>query len=471
MLALLAAATTGARAGVQGTGDLDVEIAIDSTGSMGPLIDQTKRDAETIIAAVQAFDPDARFAVVEFRDPHYPAPEYQVLQSFSSDVAAVAAAIGRLNPVSTDYAGNVPSEAYNLVFEKSVTDTSLGWRQASRKVVVVLGDGEPHGAGLDGLRGCRDTNPDPHGLDTLAALAKMRAAARTLLMVRNPSPELTLDCYASIAALAGLGGAARDAGSTDLAAPIGALLEGTAFTLTASAGLPLALPGTTRQVTLRLVNAGPGPARLDRLELQLPAGTSFVPERRALGSPAAQANTVTWHLSKALASGEVTTLAARIRVGRAGRTIFKATAEAHLADGRDVTATSRAAVRVGRTLRLGTLAGTHTSVSSIVMIVYGASASSLVGKMTARGLIELGSGRARIAIVPQRADVTAASGRTATIVSGSVLSSGRKGCTKGMPVKVLLVDHDALEASSTPDVFRVLGRGCATKARVDVTTS
>ena len=306
----LAAGTTTALADGRTASALDVEIAIDSTGSMSPLIDQTKKDAAAIIAAIQSFDSDARFAVVEFRDPHYPAPEYQVLQSLTNDVAAITAAIGQLNPVSTGYAGNVPSEAYNLVFDRSVTDTSLGWRQSSRKVVVVVGDGEPHGAGLGGLRGCVDNNPDPHGLNTLETLARMRATRRTLLMIRHPSPELTLDCYASIAALAAPGSAARDAASADLAAPIRALLEGTVFTLSASSGFPLALPGTTRRVTLKLVNTSPDTARLGRLVMQLPVGTSIVAGRNAPRPAAVRGKTVTWDLSRTLASGRSTIVVA-----------------------------------------------------------------------------------------------------------------------------------------------------------------
>lgn len=467
----LAVGASGAHGDVRAARALDVEIAIDSTGSMSPVIDQTKKDAAAIIAAVQSLDPDARFAIVEFRDPHYPAPEYQVLQSFTNDVAAITAAIGRLNPVSTDYPGNVPSEAYNLVFDRSVTDSSLGWRSSSKKVVVVLGDGEPHGAGLDGLRGCVDTNPDTHGLNTLEVLGKMHAAGRALLMVRHPSPELTLDCYSSIAALAGPGSAARDAGSANIAGTIGALLEGTVFTLRTSVGYPVALAGTKRRLTLTLANTSAISARLGRLVVQLPTGTSFVAGSPAGVGPTVDGNTLIWDLSTvSLAPGRSTSLAATISATRIGAAVLRATAEAHFADGREVTATSGASVRIGRTLRLGALAGLRASVSSTVTLGYATSAASLVGTTSARGLIELGSGRTRITISPWKARVTEASRRTAANVVGTVLSSRRAGCEKGTPVTIRLIDYDPLTARPTPDVFRVTGKGCAASARVDVIT-
>ena len=43
------------------------------------------------------------------------------------------------------------AEAYNLLFNKCYTDASIGWRAAARKIVVVIGDAEPHSAGAEGI--------------------------------------------------------------------------------------------------------------------------------------------------------------------------------------------------------------------------------------------------------------------------------------------------------------------------------
>ena len=128
-----------------------------------------------------------------------------------------------------------------------------------------------------------------------------------------------------------------------------------------------------------------------------------------------------------------------------------------------MTAASSATIRVGRTLRLGALAGVHVPVSAMVTVVYGTSAPWLVGKTSARGLVQLGSGRTRIALVLRRVRVVAASDRAAMMVGGAVLSSGRASCTKGTPVTVQLVDDDALTARPTADASALPARA-ATRA-------
>src|SRR4051794_34904660 len=85
-------------------------VAFDGTGSMGPLIAQAQTDAQAIIDSVRGLDPEARFSVVTFRDPNYPAPEYEILQPFTGNVAAVKRGVGRVRSVLTDSPSNVPSE-------------------------------------------------------------------------------------------------------------------------------------------------------------------------------------------------------------------------------------------------------------------------------------------------------------------------------------------------------------------------
>src|ERR1051325_5699322 len=46
----------------------DIEIAIDTTGSMQPSIDNAKLAALAIVNGVQAVVPDTQFAVVQFKD-------------------------------------------------------------------------------------------------------------------------------------------------------------------------------------------------------------------------------------------------------------------------------------------------------------------------------------------------------------------------------------------------------------------
>jgi hypothetical protein len=470
-LALGAAGTTRA-VGAQNTSvSLDIELAFDSTGSMQPLIARAQKDAQSIIDAVRAFDPDARFAVTAFTDPGYPAPEYQALQPLTNDTDAVKAALGRLQAVSTDFPGNVGSEGYNLMFERSVTDASLGWRATSRKVVVVFGDAEPHNVGGLGIRGCENTDPDPHGLNTVDVLAKMRAAGRTLLMIRQTPADATLECYSSIATLAAPGSAARDAGSANLVGPIKALLAGTVVTLESSSGFPLALPGTTRRIALRIGNAGGGPGTLKTLTMRLPADASFISAKGGLGSPVVRKGKLIWTPARALASGQFVPVTVQVRVGsKIGARVFATTLETSLANGATVSTKAAPRLRVGRSLQVRIQSSdARRPAGGSVLLVYAPSASSLLGSTAARGDVEFGAKASLVTVAEiSRARVSAAGSDLAVTIKGTVISSKRSACKAGTMVSVRLIDRDAVKPRSRPDLIRMIGGGCTTGAAGDV---
>src|SRR5262249_53046363 len=194
------------------------EIAVDTTGSMGPSIAKARTEATSLVQQVHALLPGARFAVVEFRDSNF-AYEYVLRQPMTSDAAAVQRALDGLQ-AAPEALGDYP-EAYNLVVHQRVADAATGWRDGARKFVLVVGDAEPHGAGTAGVPGCSDTSADPHGFNTATELAGMRAAGRTLLMIRQRATASTvLACYQGLASLAYAGGAAMDDDNGDLAGPI-----------------------------------------------------------------------------------------------------------------------------------------------------------------------------------------------------------------------------------------------------------
>jgi hypothetical protein len=234
VLVLLAAAGATAAYGVSSgsaaTPLLDIEIAIDTTSSMGASIRQAQDDSKKLVNDVRARYPGALFAVVQFKDSG-DTPEYQLLQPMTGDAVKVDGAIDTLTPQG---GGDFP-EAYNLVFQNS-TDAATGWRASSRKLVVVIGDAEPHGAGTAGFKGCSDTSTDPHGLNTASVLAAMKSAQRTLIMVRQAATaSTTLECYQSLAAAAYVGGAARNGGE-NIVAVIEALIGAAATTPTKTTG-------------------------------------------------------------------------------------------------------------------------------------------------------------------------------------------------------------------------------------------
>ena len=224
----------------------DVEIAIDTTGSMETGIADAVSEANTIVAGVQASVPDTDFAVVQFKDycsadgttgpgcstPGTPFPgdypEYQVVQSMTPTSSLISTALGTLSAAG----GGDDPEALNLVFHNSYTPAlsgDIGWRSGTRKFVILISDAQPHGdLATQGLGPCvNTTNPDPNGLVTSTELAGMAANERTLLMINETDAgnSTSLGCYQKLASLAYDGSAAVDSGGSGLASEIVSLIN------------------------------------------------------------------------------------------------------------------------------------------------------------------------------------------------------------------------------------------------------
>lgn len=208
LLSLLGAALCAAATAAPAKAPLDVELALDTTGSMGPSIARIQRDAVKIVDGIKRRSPGARVAIVQFKDAS-DTPEYELVQPLTGDAKAVAASVSRL---AAGGGGDNP-EAYNVVFRNSYADKAVGWRSGSRKIVVVIGDAEPHGAGNGGFSGCLDGSSDPHRLSTRRELAGMKTTGRTLVMIRQAATaSAALNCYQSLVAAGYAGGRAADAG-------------------------------------------------------------------------------------------------------------------------------------------------------------------------------------------------------------------------------------------------------------------
>jgi hypothetical protein len=278
----------------------DIEIAIDTTGSMAPSIAQAESDATSIVSQVQAQVPDTDFAVVQFKDAGF-SPEYQLLQAMTPNASDVQTALSGL---SASGGGDNPEE-YNKVFNMS-SDPATGWRSGTRKFVVVIGDAEPHGAGTAGFAGCADTSVDPDGFNTATELAGMAAAQRTLLMIRQVASTTTtsLQCYQSLAAAAFTGGEAVDAGG-DLATQIVSLVDD-AFS-------------TVSDVHMEVASAGPAPAAASWISFS-PASVGPVP------APSTQTFTLTATVPSGTPAGtysfDIEALADGVDIGHQALTII-----------------------------------------------------------------------------------------------------------------------------------------------------
>lgn len=375
--ALLAVALLTAPAARADDTAVDIEIAIDTTGSMTPSIENAQRDAHTIVAKTQQTLPNARFAIVQFRDQG-DTPEYEVVQPITADGSAIAAAIARLR---ADGGGDSP-ESYNLVFQRAVTDqAALGFRPGSRKLLFVLGDAEPHGAGRSGLAGCDDASRDPNGLDTAAVLAGLRASEITLnLILQASSAQTSLRCYQSLAAAAYGNGTATESGEPGggcaracppcgptpeppgpsvapaaipcpvTAAPEDSLVPtfGRAiareFPAISWTGPDRFAAGGKARGRLEIVNRAPKAARLRAIVVTLPPGFRYA-GGSTRGEPAIDGRRLTWTLDRRLRGHGRLGLSFRLRAGtKPGRVRLAARFE--MSDGGAFTARRRATLGV-----------------------------------------------------------------------------------------------------------------------------
>ena len=300
---------------------VDIEIAIDGTGSMASAVARAKSEGARAVSGVSSLLPDSRFAVVVFRDRGNPAGEYQLLQAMTSDAAKVQDGLNRVTTHSNPTPGNGPAESYNLAFHNSYSDPGIGWRPSARKIMVVLGDAEPNGAGADALPGCRDRSVDPEGLSTSTELAKMRAANLTLIMIRELSAQLSvsLQCYASISAGAYVGGAARDA-SGDLAPMIVELVERAYAPVTVKNDLGVGLRNARTGYTITVRNPNPLPLKLRSLAFVSPSGFAYVGSSINSALAASSGRTLSWVLNMSLPPNQLVAFHVVLRTpGRAGK--------------------------------------------------------------------------------------------------------------------------------------------------------
>ena len=302
---LTTSAALGTPTGRAASPPIDIELAVDTTGSMDDSIQHVRDLADKLVAGVLGVGANVRFSIVSFRDPHNPGGEYQVLQPMTTDAGALTGAIALLHTVRNPWPQNVADESYNLVFHNSYSDSRTGWRADSRKLVVVIGDAEPYGAGKAALAGCHSVISDPDGFNTATELSAMQKAGRTLLMVRSASGATSVDlaCYRTMAARAYIGGsAADDTSADDISSAVLQLVQKSLAPLDTRV-MPIFLgPGNSGQIDIRVRNPNAFPVTLQGITVAPPA--SFVASvRLPRGWSASSDGTLSVSPALVLASG------------------------------------------------------------------------------------------------------------------------------------------------------------------------
>ncbi|GAA1915940.1 hypothetical protein GCM10009737_16730 [Nocardioides lentus] len=116
--------------------DVEIMFAIDSTGSMGPYIDDAVDSARDMTARVLVISPGSAVGVVEFRD-HGDDFVARTVQGLTRDVDAVEDALSSLDP---DQGGDEPEAVYSGIYEAA----AASWSPGSSRSIAVIGDAPAH---------------------------------------------------------------------------------------------------------------------------------------------------------------------------------------------------------------------------------------------------------------------------------------------------------------------------------------
>jgi hypothetical protein len=117
----------------------DLVLLADTTGSMGPAIDNVRQNAGAVTNAVLAAQPTAQFGVASYKDEIDGAGLFQVDQDITGDTGAVQAGI---NQWVAGGGGDLPEGALNGLFQ--VATGALHFRPGDTKIVAWFGDAPSH---------------------------------------------------------------------------------------------------------------------------------------------------------------------------------------------------------------------------------------------------------------------------------------------------------------------------------------
>ncbi len=184
---------------------VDLVFAVDTTGSMGGLLDGAKRTVWSIATHIQRTDPNAdiRIGLVAYRDV---GDEY-ITRTFAL-TTDLDAAFAELSQYRADGGGDTPEDV-----DAALNDAlAMSWRSQARKLVFVVGDAPPASRG---------------NVPTFDVLAK-QAAARgiTINAIRCGWDADTASTFQTLASLGGgeFSTISQDGGVQQIATPYDARL-------------------------------------------------------------------------------------------------------------------------------------------------------------------------------------------------------------------------------------------------------
>ena len=499
MLACLAvgAASWVAPAAASAQANIQVELAFDMTSSMRASVEQAKVESRRIISEIRQLDAGATFSVVQFRDHGNTVGDYELLETFTGDLDEIEQAFRRLRVAGNGTIHNRAAESYTLAFRKSYSDEQTGWEPSARKLVVVFGDAEPYGAGSAGLAGCRDREKDPYGLNVTSELDAMRAAGRTLMMVRISSPSTTAsaECYASIVRRAnvgpdgggsgGGGGQAGGGGTSSTPTPGSASFDlgkgvADARRIESTLGLvdlTVAIePNVVRRagpfgVSILVRNPNRFAIEVARLELLLPKGASYKPASLTGAGgrePDQGGRVLVWRDSMALRPGERRIMHLVLVAPRGtGERRLELRAEVGLPSG-TASAVRNAGLGVVERVKRLQITASGRSRDRIDVSFRGTVSFGPQARPLARTEVTVRMQRGRRVVLTALAARIQSLGPATVIRMPIVLkkSLGLRGCAKGARGYALVRASKALDATDrTADSIRISVPGCKSVSR------
>lgn len=154
---------------------VDLVFVIDTTGSMGGFINEAKTKLLKILEqAKTSFQLDLQVGLVQYRD-HPPQEHTFVTQEIklTSDLSVVKKEIQALRPVG---GGDTPEAVLDGLW--AAVQPTLGWREHSLRLLILVGDAPPHRLsrrGQDGVCLC--------GKDYISTMAAVEEAGCQLLSI------------------------------------------------------------------------------------------------------------------------------------------------------------------------------------------------------------------------------------------------------------------------------------------------
>lgn len=172
---------------------VDVAFVIDSTGSMGGLISSAKDELTKMVSQLsQTANIRTRFGLVEYKD-HMDRPVTRD-HAFTNELRQMQKAI---NSLSASGGGDMPEAVFDGLNDAV---SKLDWHAHSRRLMILLGDAAPHGAGTPGdsyAKGC------PCGATTQSTTAALENSRITLYAIGLTHDQYMQDAFKDLARFTG----------------------------------------------------------------------------------------------------------------------------------------------------------------------------------------------------------------------------------------------------------------------------